>query len=277
MYESYWELQRAPFEPGFDERFYFAGPTHRVSLAKLQWAVQRRCDAVLLCGGFGMGKTLLVELLRKKCGPDVEPMVHVVFPPLDGPSLLAYLAEELDLALGSDTTCETGAVHQTIRSLAEQFAAVAERGKHAVVVIDEAHLLADATALESLRMLTNLCVSGRPALTLALVGQPPLLSMLARMPQLEGRLAAKCLLRPFTLEESAGYVEHRLRVAGACRAIFEPEALHSVYALSGGVPRLINRLCELALLLGCTQQVQRIGAAQVEQVGMELNPSLAAS
>lgn len=276
MYESYWELQHPPFEPGFDERFYFAGPTHRVSLAKLQWAVQRRHGAVLLSGGFGMGKTMLVELLRRQCSADVDPVVHVVFPPQGAASLLAYVADELDLALDEDQLYEKDEMHKIIRTITELFTYNAERSKHALVVIDEAHLL-DGATLESLRMLTNLYHESRSVLTLLLVGQPPLLSTLGRMPQLEGRLAAKCVLRPFTVDESAAYVRHRLEAAGARRPIFESEALHSVHALSGGVPRLINRLCELALLLGSSQQTHSIQAVQVEQVGMELNPSLAAS
>jgi type II secretory pathway predicted ATPase ExeA len=277
MYESYWELQRAPFETGCDERFYYAGSTHRVSLAKLQWAVQRRHGAVLLSGGFGMGKTMLAELLGSQCDRDVEPVLHVVFPPLTAPPLLAYLAEELEATLDDEQRCETDSVHKTIRYLTELLTDNARNGKHALVIVDEAQLLQDAATLEALRMLTNLHCEGRPVLTLLLVGQPSLLSTVGRMPQLEGRLAAKCVLRPFSLDESAAYVEHRLQAAGATRPIFEAEALRSVHALTGGVPRLINRLCELVLLVGCSQQTRSIQPEQVENVGLEINPSLAAS
>jgi general secretion pathway protein A len=146
----------------------------------------------------------------------------------------------------------------------------ARAGRHAVVVIDEAQLLDQAAALEVVRLLLNFEVEGRPAMTLLLVGQPSLLPVLDRHPALEERLSVKCLLRPLNLEETVSYVHHRLSAAGAERAIFDNDALTTLYHLSRGAPRQINRLCDLALLIGYADEQPSITAAQLEAVSDEL-------
>ena len=110
----------------------------------------------------------------------------------------------------------------------------------------------------------------RPALTLILVGQTTLLPTLQRMPQLESWLAVKCLLRPLTMDETIMYVQHRLSAAAAQRTIFQPEAVELVHQISEGVPRRINRLCDLVLLLGFAEERPQIGPAEIESVSQEL-------
>jgi general secretion pathway protein A len=138
------------------------------------------------------------------------------------------------------------------------------------VAIDEAHLLADGNALETVRLLLNFEHQGASALTLLLVGQPGLLPALDRMPGLEERMAVKCLLRPLQLEETISYVNHRLKAAGASRTIFENDALEAVFYLTRGLPRRINRLCDLALLIGFAEEQPTLGATQIEAVSQEL-------
>ena len=103
-----------------------------------------------------------------------------------------------------------------------------------------------------------------------MIGQPQLLPALERLPALEARLGVKCLLRPFNLEETISYVSHRLTAAGAEHEIFTSEALTALYQLTGGNPRRINRLCDLALLIGYAEEQVRINAPQVEAVCNEL-------
>src|SRR4029079_13138603 len=139
----------------------------------------------------------------------------------------------------------------------------AAKGRHAVVVIDEAHLLEGNRTFEALRLLLNFEYNAPPVLTLLLFGQPPLLPLLARMPALEERLAVKCLLRPLTLEETMAYVQHRLSAAGRSQAIFESSALETLFYLTQGNPRRINRLCDLALLIGYAEEQALIGSAHL--------------
>ena len=139
-----------------------------------------------------------------------------------------------------------------------------------VLVLDEAHLLDSVHTFEALRLLLNIEPGGVPALTLLLVGQPAILPTLDRMPQWEERLAVKCLLRAFSEAETAAYVEHRLRVAGAVRSIVEADAMSTLHALTHGLARRINRLCDLALLVGFAEEQPTLDASHFEAVCREL-------
>ena len=138
------------------------------------------------------------------------------------------------------------------------------------MIVDEAHLIRDPATLETLRLLLNFQPGGQTGLTLILTGQPGLLPTLDRTPQLDERLGVKCLLRPFSQQETAEYVSHRLTVAGARRAIFEPEAMPALHALSHGIARRINRLCDLALLIGFAEERHTLSAEDLESVAEEL-------
>ncbi len=116
----------------------------------------------------------------------------------------------------------------------------------------------------------NFEAEGRPALSLLLSAQPAILPMLERMPQLDERLGVKCLLRPFSLEETAAYATHRLKTAGAKRTIIDSDAFATLHELTGGVARRINRLCDLALLIGYAEERKTLSASHFEAVCQEL-------
>jgi type II secretory pathway predicted ATPase ExeA len=266
MYESYWQLRQKPFENTADPRFYFPGESHQAALLKLRYAIENRRGGALLAGAAGTGKTLLANMLRSNLGQRFAPMVHLVFPQMSTAELLAYLADELD---GGRTVAGAG-VHESVRRIEQFLAENARQGRHAVVIVDEAHLVENADTLEALRLLLNFESDGQPGLTLLLSGQPALLPTLSRVPQLDERLGVKCLLRPFTAQETADYVAHRLRIAGATRPLLEPDALVALYELTHGIARQINRLCDLALLIGFAEERRTLGAAHVEAVCHEL-------
>ncbi len=265
MYEAYWQLDRRPFENTDDQRFYYPGESHQGTLLKLRYVIENRRGAALLAGASGTGKTLLVRMLVRQLAETCRPLVHLVFPQMPTADLLAFLADEL---IPSDNTGR--GIDQSIRRISTFLGANEARGQHAVVVIDEAHLLEDVASLEALRLLMNFQSPVGAALTLVLVGLPRILPMLDRMPGFEERLALKCLLRPFTLEETMSYVTHRLQAAGARRPIFEPKALETLHALTHGLARRINRLCDLALLIGFAEERTTITAEQLESVTQEL-------
>ncbi len=222
MYESYWQLRQKPFENNADPQFYYPGESHQAALLKLRYAVENRRGGALLAGASGSGKTLLANMLRTVLGESFAPFVHLVFPQMATAELLAYLADELD---GSNTLSAAAGVHESVLRIERALADNTRLGRHAVLVIDEAQLLDNGHTLEALRLLMNFQPDRQPGLTLLLAGQPALLTTFARIPQLEERLGVKCLLRPFNEEETAAYVNHRLRMAGAVQPIFEPEAL----------------------------------------------------
>jgi general secretion pathway protein A len=265
MYESYWHLDRRPFENTDDPRFYYPGESHQGTLLKLRYVVENQRGGAVLAGAAGTGKTLLARVLARQLADVCRPVAHIVFPQMPAAELLKYLADELPAP-------DSGArgVDQTVRRIQAFLAENSSRGKHAVVIIDEAHLLEDTETLEALRLLFNFESDSQPGLTMLLVGQPRLLPIIDRMPGFEERLALKCLLRPFTLDETISYVSHRLQSAGAKRQLFEPAALEALYALTHGLARRINRLCDLALLIGFAEERQTISAEQLDAVAQEL-------
>ncbi len=267
MYESHWHLKQKPFENCADPRFYYPGESHQAALLKLRYAIENGRGGALLAGGSGTGKTLLTGMLRQMLSEQHTPFVHLVFPQMCADELLGYLADELDGSKGATTG---GGMRQSIRRMEHFLAENSRQGRQAVVAVDEAHLIDDARSLEALRLLSNFEASGRPALMLLLVGQTGLLPTLERTPQLDERLAVKCLLRRFTRQETADYVAHRLKVAGATGTIFEPNAVAALHRLTHGVARQINRLCDLALLIGFAEERRTIDAAQLEAVCQEL-------
>jgi general secretion pathway protein A len=150
-----------------------------------------------------------------------------------------------------------------------------QAGRHAVVVVDEAHLLNDSHTLQTLRLLLNFQADSQAPLTLVLSGQSSLLPVMERMPDFDQRLSARCLLRRFTPEETASYVQHRLRIAGAEEDIFDSAALETVHLHSQGIPRKINRLCDLALLVGFAEERRTLQAEQISAVAEELVATVA--
>ena len=142
--------------------------------------------------------------------------------------------------------------------------------RRAVVVIDESHLIEDSRSFDTLRLLLNFETDATNGLTLLFVGQPSLLPILDRHRDLEERLAVKCLLRAFDIDETVAYIQHRLHAAGGVRAIFTDSAFETLHEITRGNPRQVNRLCDLALLIGYAEEQDEINAAAIEAVANEL-------
>ena len=267
MYEAYWCLKQKPFENAADPRFYYPAESHQAALLKLRYAIENRRGGALLAGPSGSGKTLVTTMLRGMLSAEYAPFVHLVFPQMSSADLLAYLADELD---GADLAAATPSVQASVRRIERFLAANVAKGRHAVIAVDEAQLIENASTFEALRLLLNFEPNGQPALTLLLVGQSSILPAIDRMPQWEERLGVKCLLRPFNEAETAAYVEHRLRVAGSPRSIIDPDALPALQELTHGIARRINRLCGLALLVGYAEEQQTLSAGHFGSVSHEL-------
>ena len=143
-------------------------------------------------------------------------------------------------------------------------------GRPPVIVIDDAHAIADRSVLQSLQLLLNFQQCEGTDFTLILAGQPELVGVVQRLPQLDDRVAMPCVLQAFCSVETASYVRHRLQAAGATVPIFSEAALIAIHELSGGLPRRINRLCDFALLVGYAEELTAIDAPQIEGVHSEL-------
>ena len=268
MYENYWQLTRKPFDNTSDPKFYYPSDAHQGALLKLRYAIENRRGGAVVSGAAGLGKSLLVNALFRQLPDRFQPRVHMVFPQMSTDELLAYLAEEFSGQSG--TSAAPRSSDSSIRCIQEALRENTEAGRHAVLAIDEAHLLQEMGTLDTMRLILNFEFESQPAVTLLLIGQPSLLANLDRMPGLEERLGVKCLLRPFTEDETVSYVSHRLTAAGANEMIFDQDALEAIHALSLGVPRRINRLADLALLIGFAEERTSVTAEQIEAVSEEL-------
>ncbi|MDA0658792.1 MAG: AAA family ATPase [Planctomycetota bacterium] len=266
MYESHWSLTCKPFESTFHESLYYPSESHQGALLKLRYVIEQQRGAALLSGAAGLGKTLLLGDLLRRLPTEYQPQVSVVYPRLPAPELLALVCAEITRQSSVDELPP----HERLLRLTAFLAQNTEEGKHAILVLDEAHLLDSREHLEMVRLLLNLGRNGSPHLTIVLAGQPSLLTLVERMPALEERLAVKCLLRSLSADETAGYVQHRLRAARARQPIFTDAALDTVFEISQGTPRRINRICDLSMLIAYADERQEIDAEHVAAVADEL-------
>lgn len=263
MYESHWKLTQKPFENCNNAEFYYPSEPHQSAMLKLRYVIENRRGAALLSGPAGVGKSMLLRSLYRALPENISPRTHIVFPRMPGDQLLAYIADEL-----------TGERHTSVQQSVQRIQSVLEQNsnedRHAVLAIDESQVLLDPDSLELIRLLLNFETDAGPGMTLVLIGQGEILPAIERVPSLEERLAVKCVLRAFTMEETASYIGHRLQAAGGQHTIFTNGAMDTIHEFSGGVARRINRLCELALLVGYAEQRESIDVEQIEAVSEEL-------
>ncbi len=276
MYEAYWQLDARPFDHSAEARFYYPGPSQEAALLKLRYVVENRRGAALLAGEAGLGKTLVAQTLLRQLGDTFRPRVHLVFPQMPPEQLLAYLADQFTATAAPGTPT----IGQSLKRIEASLIEYAKTGHHAVIVIDEAHLLREAFSLETIRLLLNLEYNAQPLATCLLVGQTRLAIDVQRLSQLDDRLAVKCLLARLTADETKAYIQHRLSAAGAKWPIFDNDAIQRIHQLAHGNPRRINRLCDLALLVGYGEELKTLGQRHVESIADELagaTPTLAAA
>lgn len=243
MYETYFGLARKPFAVTPDPRFLYQGASHREALASLVCGVRERRGFICLVGEVGTGKSTLLRALRDRLGRTVRTalLTHTT---VNRQELLRMVLHELRLKDQGRTRI------QMLRAL-NQFVVRQLRAKRPppVLIVDEAHNLSDQV-LEEIRLLTNLETSDTRLMQVVLAGQPELEQKLARpgLRQLRQRIAIWARLDPLNREEVVRYVLHRLSVAGAPgRCLFTDEALYVIWKTSGGLPRVINVLCEQSL------------------------------
>jgi len=274
MYEQYWGLNRKPFENHTDPEFYCPTETHHAALLKLRYAVENRLGASLLVGGNGQGKSCLLHRLEHEIADDFKPVVRVLFPRLSSSEMLAYLA----VVLGADETAigqgDTG-LDRTILQLEQQLQSHSKKGHQPTIIIDDAHLIEDENVFQTLQLLLNFRDRPNIDFSLILAGIGSLIPRIHRLSSLDDRFSVTAMLRPLSADEIDDYVCHRLQVAGTTQHLFDESAISALSELSAGVPRKINRLCDLALLVGYAEGVQQISAQELDGVADELASNVA--
>jgi general secretion pathway protein A len=272
MYRKFYGLTRNPFGVSPDPYFFYPTSQHKEALAILHYGVLGQKGFVAVTGEVGTGKTLMVRCLLDALSRHQVAFAYIYNPRL---SVIEFLAQVLvDLGLPSPPNSKS-----EMLSRLNSFLMVRSRhGATTALVVDEAQLLS-WELLEEIRLLTNLETSQHKLLQIVLVGQPELDRKLdsEELRQLKQRIGLRCRLESLTLKELSGYIQSRLKLAGAnshSTAIFRDDAVIAIHEFSSGIPRLANTLCENCLISGYGRQTKEITSEIVREVAadLRLNP-----
>jgi len=266
MYRKYFGLGEAPFSIAPDPRYLYMSERHQEALAHLLYGISGDGGFVLLTGEIGAGKTTICRCLLEQIPPNCD-IAYIFNPKLTVEELLSTICTEFGVAYPAGRTTVKTFVDNINAYLLDAHA----RGRQAVLIIDEAQSLS-VDVLEQMRLLTNLETNQRKLLQIILVGQPELAEMLARpeLRQLAQRIVARYHLGPLVKSEVAAYVRHRLEIAGAQQPLFPTSLTGRLFSLSQGVPRLINVLCDRALLGAYLQGRERVDRTTLTQAAREV-------
>src|SRR5580658_719975 len=267
MYLQFFGLAEKPFAITPDPRYLYLSGRHADALAHLVYGINEAGGFIQLTGEVGTGKTTTIRSLLARAPKSAE-IALILNPRLSASEFLRSLCEELGLGVDEQADRDDKKlVDQLNRYLLRAHAL----GRRVVLVVDEAQNLAP-DVLEQVRLLTNLETETQKLLQIILIGQPELRKLLARedLRQIAQRITARFHLDPLSREETGGYVRHRLRVAGATTDIFTRSALREIYRISGGVPRVINILCDRAMLGAYTQELHQVPGSLVRRAGAEV-------
>ena len=267
MYTSFFGLNEKPFAITPDPRYLFMSERHGEALAHLVYGVTESGGFMQLTGEVGTGKTTLVRTLLQNKLPTNADVAVVLNPRLSVIEFLETICEELAILAPENR----GSVKALVDSLNQQLLKAHAEGRRVILVVDEAQNLS-RDVLEQVRLLTNLETSKQKLLQIILIGQPELRDLLARedLRQLAQRITGRYHLEPLSRDETAQYIEHRLRVAGALGEVFDSSAKREVFRLTEGVPRLINVICDRALLGAYSKETRRVNRRLVRRAAAEI-------
>ncbi len=267
MYKSFYKLRLNPFEITPDPSFLFSTARHNEALASLYYGVRARKGFVVLTGEVGTGKTMLVRCVLELLRRTGVAFAYVFNPSLSALEFIRYIAGDFGLPVAGK------AKDELVLALSAFLVDRHQRKLSTLLVVDEAHLLAP-DLLEEVRLLTNLETTQQKLLQIVLAGQPELDAMLDsfELRQIKQRIALRCHLEPLNLEETQGYIQRRLQIAGVPpdTTIFSEMATSAIFQHSKGFPRLINTICENALLSGYGRRVAVITPETVDEVASDL-------
>ncbi len=264
MYKNFFGLNRNPFELSPDPSFICPLEKNNEALSLIGYAISQRKGFVVLTGEVGTGKTLMLRCLFESWRREGIAFANIFAPRLSVIDFLTYAASDLGIETAEPTK------GNLLRAFYAFVSAQCAKGLTTVLVIDEAHQ-APTHVLEEIRMLTNVETDQEKLVQVLLVGQPELDDKLDsfELRQLKQRIAVRCHLEPLREEETREYIEQRLRIAGAdpsVRKIFPPETIKYIYRYSRGIPRIVNSLCDQALIAACAQHVRVIPVEIVDEV-----------
>jgi general secretion pathway protein A len=267
MYLSFFGLNEKPFAITPDPRYLYLSERHAEALAHLLYGINESGGFIQLTGEVGTGKTTVVRTLLSRV-PHHADVAVILNPRMTPVEFLLTICEELGLGIAD---ADRDSVKQMVDALNRRLLAAHAEGRRIIVIVDEAQNLTPEV-LEQVRLLTNLETPTQKLLQIILIGQPELRELLDRteLRQLAQRITGRYHLEPLSLEETRGYVRHRLRVAGAGEEIFTASALTAVHRVAAGIPRVINVTCDRALLGAYTQETRKVTPSLVRRAAGEV-------
>lgn len=275
MYEAYWGLKEKPFQNTPDPRFFYLSPQHEDALMKLSYVMAEDMGCGMLTGTFGCGKTLLGRVLMQGLDKERHACVFINNPSGFEP---AELFRAIVRGFSSQPLPETKdelSMDALVEKLNFTLYNNIRDGKKNIVFIDEAHTIVDERIFEQIRMILNFQLEDRFMLTLFLSGHPELKDKVEGMKALDQRVTIRCHLGPLREEEVGKYITHRLKVAGKedieHNPIFTPEAVKMIFQYSGGIPRRINVLCDLALMSSFAGKQKEVKSDLIDSIIKEFN------
>jgi len=266
MYESFYGLKQNPFNVTPDPEFLYLGQKHREALAHLVYGVKEKKGFIVITGEVGTGKTTLIRCLLDRCHNGNGTKAAFVFnPKLGATEFIQYILKDLGL------TIQGGTKGDFLHTLNEYLLAAYEKGEKVILIVDEAQGL-DPNVLEEIRLLSNLESSKSKLLQIILAGQPELDRTLSQSAfrQIRQRINMRYHLNPLSEQETNEYIQKRLQIAGAKGRFFTPKAIKEVYQRSGGIPRVINILCDNSLLNGYSSDQRVIDTKLVKEAARDL-------
>ena len=265
MYTQFFGLTEKPFSITPNPRYLYMSRRHADALAHLIYGVSQSGGFIQLTGEVGTGKTTLVRSLFEQL-PEEADVALILNPELTTQEFLTTISEELGVELPED-----GSIKSLVDRLSGHLLDAHARGRRTVLIVDEAQNLA-TDVLEQVRLLTNLETPKQKLLQIILIGQPELREVLDRedMRQLAQRITARYHLEPLSQDDTAKYLAHRMKVAGAPGAIFSKSAVREIYRWSNGIPRIINVVADRALLAAYTQDTRSVDKKLIKKAAVEV-------
>lgn len=265
MYEKYWNLAEKPFENTPSPRFVYYSKKHEEALTRLLYAIKEMKGAAMLTGECGSGKTMLSrivieELIKNK----IYEVALIIHPELSPTQFIQEIIYQLKNKHVQGSKPEI--LHMMQDIVYQNYA----ENKNTVILIDEAQIIRSQETLEELRLFLNFQLNDKFLITMVLIGQPQLLQRIRAIPQLEQRLSIKYHLTTLDAKETEEYIRHRLAVAGAQQEIFTKDAMERIYEYAKGLPRKINNICDMSLLIGFGQELKEINKDLVAKVAADL-------
>lgn len=264
MYLNHYNLNLKPFEISPDPRFLWLGEKHKEALAALEYGILENKGFLVLTGDAGTGKTTLINGLLKSTR--IKPIIaHIPDPDLEILDFFNILAEEFQM----NRTFESKGIFLIVfkRFLHKVY----ESEKKVLLIVDESQRL-NHELLEQIRILSNIELNDRKLINIFFVGQSGFNDMLReeRNVAVRKRLAVSYNLETLDLKETEAYIDHRLKIAGAAENLFAPEAMRDIFHFTGGLPRLINIICNHALLIGYSKELKWIDDAVIAECRKDL-------